>query len=100
VGPRASLDGCRKSRPPPGFDPRTIESITSLYTDYATMQIIINKNNIFIMFKPQGGKHYFFKSCCFSTFSNIPLSPADLRSLFVQNMNCMIHLSVLFCDPF
>jgi hypothetical protein len=21
VGPRAGLDGCRKSRPPPGFDP-------------------------------------------------------------------------------
>jgi hypothetical protein len=23
VGPRAGLDGCGKSRPPPGFDPRT-----------------------------------------------------------------------------
>jgi len=23
VGPRAGLDGCGKSRPPPGFDPRS-----------------------------------------------------------------------------
>jgi hypothetical protein len=32
VGPRAGLDGCGKSRPPPGFDPRTA---ASSYTDYA-----------------------------------------------------------------
>jgi len=25
VGPRAGLDGCGKSRPPPGFDPRTTD---------------------------------------------------------------------------
>jgi len=25
VGPRAGLDGCGKSRPPPGFDPRTVQ---------------------------------------------------------------------------
>jgi hypothetical protein len=27
VGPRAGLDGCGKSRPPPGFDPQTIVAI-------------------------------------------------------------------------
>ena len=33
VGPRAGLDGCGKSRPPPGFDPRTVQSVASRYTD-------------------------------------------------------------------
>jgi hypothetical protein len=27
VGPRASLDRCEKSRPPPGFDPRTVQPV-------------------------------------------------------------------------
>ena len=29
VGPRAGLDGCGKSRPPPGFDSRTVQSVAS-----------------------------------------------------------------------
>ena len=33
VGPRAGLDGCGKSRPPPGFDPWTVQSVASRYTD-------------------------------------------------------------------
>ena len=33
VGPTAGLDGCRKSRPTPGFDPRTVQSVASRYTD-------------------------------------------------------------------
>ena len=33
VGPRADLEGCGKSRPPPQFDPRTIQHIASLCTD-------------------------------------------------------------------
>ena len=27
VGPRAGQDGCLKSRPQPGFDPRTVQPI-------------------------------------------------------------------------
>ena len=34
VGPRADLNGCGKSRPPPGFDLQTIHSVASRYTDY------------------------------------------------------------------
>ena len=37
--PMAGLDRCGKSRPPPGFDPWTIQSIASRYTDYATRPI-------------------------------------------------------------
>ena len=37
-GPTASLDRCGKSRPPPGFDPCTIQPVASRYTDYATRE--------------------------------------------------------------
>ena len=33
VGPRAGLDGCGKSLPLPGFDPRTVQPVASRYTD-------------------------------------------------------------------
>ena len=35
VGLRAGLGRREKSRPPPGFDPRTVQPVGSLYTDYA-----------------------------------------------------------------
>jgi len=33
VGLRAGLDWYGKSRPPPGFDPRTVKPVASRYTD-------------------------------------------------------------------
>jgi hypothetical protein len=41
VGPRAGLDNGGKSRPPPGFDPRTVQPVASRYTDYATRPTFI-----------------------------------------------------------
>jgi len=35
VVPRASLDVCGKSRPPPGFGIRTAQPVASRYTGYA-----------------------------------------------------------------
>jgi len=35
MGPRTGLDGCGKSRPPPGFNPRTVQPVASRYTDCA-----------------------------------------------------------------
>jgi hypothetical protein len=35
VGPRAGLNECRKSRPPPGFHPRTVQPLPSRHTDRA-----------------------------------------------------------------
>ena len=35
MGPRAGLDTCGKSHPPPGFDPRTVQTVASRYADYA-----------------------------------------------------------------
>jgi len=36
VGHRTGLEECRKSRPPLGFVTRTVQPVTSRYTDYAT----------------------------------------------------------------
>ena len=33
MGPRAGLDWCGKSRPPPAFDSRTVQPVASRYTD-------------------------------------------------------------------
>jgi hypothetical protein len=35
VGPRAGLDGSEKSRPPSGFDPRTVRAVANRSTDLA-----------------------------------------------------------------
>ena len=40
VGPTAGLDRCEKSRPPPGFDPQTIQLVASRYTDWATGPVL------------------------------------------------------------
>jgi hypothetical protein len=36
VGLRAVMGRWGKSRPPPGFDPRTVQPVGSRYNDYAT----------------------------------------------------------------
>ena len=36
VGPRAGMDWCGKSLPPPGFDPLTHQPVAGRYTDYTT----------------------------------------------------------------
>jgi hypothetical protein len=35
VGPRAGVDGCGKFYPSLGFDPQTVQSVASRYTDCA-----------------------------------------------------------------
>jgi hypothetical protein len=35
MGSRAGLDGCGKSPPLAGFDPRTVQRVASRYVDYA-----------------------------------------------------------------
>ena len=35
MDPRADTDWCGKSRPPPGFEPRTVQPVAS-HTDYTT----------------------------------------------------------------
>jgi len=47
-GPRAGLDRCGKSRPPPGFDPRTVQPIASRYTDYATRATSVIKGLLYM----------------------------------------------------
>jgi len=42
VGPRAGLDKCGKSCPPPGFDPWTVQPVASRYNDYAIAAHLLN----------------------------------------------------------
>ena len=35
MGPKTGLEECEKSRPSPGFDPRTVQLVASRYTDCA-----------------------------------------------------------------
>ena len=44
VGPRAGLDRCGKSLPPPGFDLRTVQPVASRYTDWATLLTIVKRD--------------------------------------------------------
>jgi len=46
VGPRAGLDRRGKSRPPPGFDPQTVQPVASRYTDYAARPMMTVGNDI------------------------------------------------------
>jgi hypothetical protein len=39
LSPRAGLDLCGKSLPPPGFDPRTVQPVASHYNDYAIVAL-------------------------------------------------------------
>ena len=48
--PRAGPDGCRKSRPPRGFDPRTVHPVASRCTDCA-MPTSYLQNVILIYFR-------------------------------------------------
>ena len=51
VGSRASLDGCGKFRPPPGFDPPTVQPIASRYTDCAIPAHLHNKITLKLLCK-------------------------------------------------
>ena len=45
VGPRAVLDGSRKSRLPSGFNPRTFHPVGNLYTDWAILPTLARALN-------------------------------------------------------
>ena len=51
VDPRAALDRCGKSRPPPGFDPRTILPVASRYTDCAIPAPVVTVQVIIVAFR-------------------------------------------------
>jgi hypothetical protein len=48
VGRRAGLDRCRKSRPPPGIDPRTVQPVASRYTYCVTQPTQTPSRNLFL----------------------------------------------------
>ena len=49
MGPRACLGGCRKSRPPPGFDPQTVQSVASRYTAIPVYMMMVTMTVVIII---------------------------------------------------
>jgi hypothetical protein len=54
VGHEAGVDGCRKSRRPPGFDPATVHPVASSFTDCATSAHFSTKSNIKVGLEAMG----------------------------------------------
>jgi hypothetical protein len=80
-GPRAGLDGCGKSRPPPGFDPRTVQPVASRYTDYVY--------NIYsFMFCSWLNKLYVLDDLCLSII-RAPLTPPSPRIIDSKILNAV-----------
>ena len=53
--PWAGLDRCGKSRPLPGFDPRTVQPVASRYTDHANRPTILAYPLFQIITTEEGG---------------------------------------------
>jgi hypothetical protein len=79
VGPRTGLDRCGKSRPPPGFDPRTVQPVAipselSRHTRPNKSPVLNLKiNNLVPIGNASGRKAYiqFSESAKISPFSDI-----------------------------
>ena len=56
MGPRAGPDRCGKSRRTPGFDPRTVQLLSSLDTDYA-IPAHNNNNNSNVIQKQRDSRY-------------------------------------------
>jgi hypothetical protein len=55
VGPRVDQDLCRKSRPPPHFQPRTVQPLGSRYTDRVSTCVDVRKTSVRITYS--SGNH-------------------------------------------
>jgi hypothetical protein len=83
VRPRAGLDGCGKSRPPAGFDPRSVQPVVSCYTDCASLaHDNVHKRDEFLQHLNQelvvAAEQCFTKECSFS-------QPSGFTSSFPLN---------------
>jgi hypothetical protein len=84
VGPNAGLDGCGKYRPPPGFDPRTVQLVASRYTDYAiTVGIIVYNVKWLCLLNRM---LYYYNSCAI-------LDPIYYHLVSVFNINSIPFMS-------
>jgi hypothetical protein len=63
MGPIAGLDGCRKSHPPPGFNPRTVQPVATRCPSYFWARLLIrmegmrNVWEVFIRRVPKQDRH-------------------------------------------
>jgi hypothetical protein len=79
VGPRAGLDWCGNSGPPPAFDPRTVQPVASHYTDRAIPahdnvhtkdELLQHLNQVVVV----AAEQCFTKECSFSQSSGFTSS--------------------------
>ena len=69
VGPRVGLDRCGKSRPTPGFDPRTVQSVASRCTDLVTRNADrVTDNEAISLLVPYSNSFISFAGCNYLHF--------------------------------
>jgi hypothetical protein len=89
VGPRAGLDECENFAPP-GYDPRSVQSVASRYTEYAIPGILSSTPL----------NRYQILRCRYIQYYNTNiLCRHDLKALYVQELkNKSYHLLVAQCQ--
>ena len=73
MGPRAGLDMCGKSRPPPAFDPRTVQPVASRYTDYATGPTFFWLPYVYYSIELTGGRLLIFNKFSLITILSVKI---------------------------
>jgi hypothetical protein len=88
MDPRAGLDRCGKSRPPPGFDPRTVQPVASRYTDCATWSTATDVSCINWQHSKFSGIRVlsYFSKVVYNIYknSNLPLETPSINSVQIN----------------
>jgi len=96
MGTRAGLDGWGRSRPPPGFDPRTVQPAASRYTDRAIPAHGLQIDNA-INWKNQTeqmmGK---LIAVCYVVRSTVRISSIIIKSVYYAYFHCVVKYGIIF----
>ena len=94
VGPRASLDGWGKSRPPPGFNPRTVQPVASRYIDYTQKCRTLTKLFFFLIPHCVMIRFSSFRRNTASVFRVAMFQVGAEVILRVKCVSCLVHYSI------
>ena len=87
VGLRAGLVGCGKmSFPPPGFDPRTVQSVASCYTDNAVPSHMYASQFILRVFRSWYGLEVYCEARMTTSYLEPLANDETPRSRWAQNV--------------
>jgi hypothetical protein len=72
MGPRVGLGGCGKSRPQPGFEPRTVQPVASRYTDcdIPARGFVVVKEQKIRLLKPNEKNMFYYVSNIYTKYHN------------------------------